>query len=378
MKRLRRTVLWGAMISIVFLILFSIYGAFIGAERAQSFFNGIPLTLYWVVFILLLTLGIGLFRRLLRTPGLLLVHLGCICVLACGMWSSQGGHQIQKRFFGIDKIRAGQIVIYEGMQEERVIPDWAKQVTFGLNQEGKPVIYETGSGPSSVLQNDDKRIFSLPFQIRLKDFRMDYYDPTRLFVRAMDGRLWKLEPIEEGSRFDLGDEATLTILEVFKNLKLKKSGEEFIVYDSEGHGSNPALRVLLEHADGTQEEQFAFSFSPGHMNKNKRFLMQYQTEGMVRDYFSDVQIIENGKAILEKTIQVNDPLYYGGYHFYQHSYDSRNGQFTVLMVASNSGLYGVYAGYWLMVSGIIWHMWINRVLKRKKVRRKTEGGRHGA
>jgi hypothetical protein len=366
------------MIFIILLILFSIYGAFIGAERAQSFFNALPLTVYWVAFIILLILGIGLFRRLLRTPGLLLVHLGCICVFACGMWSSQGGHQIQKRYFGIDKIRAGQIVIYEEMKEERVIPDWAKHVTFGLNQDGKPVIYGTGSGSNSVLQNDDKRIFSLPFQIKLKDFRMDYYDPTRLFVRAMDGRLWKLEPIEVGARFDLGDEATLTILEIFKNFKLKKSGKEFIVYDYKGPGSNPVLRVLVKHADGTQEEQFAFSFSSGHMSRNKRFLMQYQTEGMVKDYFSDVQVIDHGKAILEKTIQVNDPLYYGGYHFYQHSYDTQNGQFTVLMVTSNSGLYGVYAGYWLIMLGIIWHMWISRVPKRTKARTKTEGGHHGA
>jgi cytochrome c biogenesis protein len=41
---------------------------------------------------------------------------------------------------------------------------------------------------------------------------------------------------------------------------------------------------------------------------------------MEKDWFSKLTIMENGKPVLSKTIQVNDPLIYRGYHFFQHSF----------------------------------------------------------
>jgi hypothetical protein len=39
------------------------------------------------------------------------------------------------------------------------------------------------------------------------------------------------------------------------------------------------------------------------------------------------------------------------------------------MVASDSGLYTVYAGYVLLVAGIAWHFWVRRALQQAKGRR---------
>ena len=44
---------------------------------------------------------------------------------------------------------------------------------------------------------------------------------------------------------------------------------------------------------------------------------------MEKDWFSELTIIENGKPVLTKTIQVNDPLIYHGYHFFQNSFAPR-------------------------------------------------------
>ena len=54
MRRFKRGVLWAALIAIVLLVLLSIYGAFLGAERAQAFFNTLPLAVYWFALIALL------------------------------------------------------------------------------------------------------------------------------------------------------------------------------------------------------------------------------------------------------------------------------------------------------------------------------------
>jgi cytochrome c biogenesis protein len=43
-------------------------------------------------------------------------------------------------------------------------------------------------------------------------------------------------------------------------------------------------------------------------------------EKMVKEYMSDLTILDNGKEVLKKTIKVNDPLHYKGLTFYQSSY----------------------------------------------------------
>jgi len=43
-------------------------------------------------------------------------------------------------------------------------------------------------------------------------------------------------------------------------------------------------------------------------------------EKLVKEYMSDLTILENGKEVLKKTIEVNHPLHYKGLAFYQSSY----------------------------------------------------------
>ncbi|MEK6560893.1 MAG: cytochrome c biogenesis protein ResB [Nitrospirota bacterium] len=51
-----------------------------------------------------------------------------------------------------------------------------------------------------------------------------------------------------------------------------------------------------------------------------KFWIDYYENGMIKDYFSSLSIIDNGKMVLSKTIQVNDPMQYKGIWFYQSSY----------------------------------------------------------
>ena len=41
---------------------------------------------------------------------------------------------------------------------------------------------------------------------------------------------------------------------------------------------------------------------------------------MPKEYLSDLVVPENGREVLKKTIQVNDPLKFKGISFYQSSY----------------------------------------------------------
>ena len=72
----------------------------------------------------------------------------------------------------------------------------------------------------------------------------------------------------------------------------------------------------------------------------------------IKDYKSHLQIIENDKVVLEKTIEVNAPLSYKGYSFYQASYDPNDMTYTLLQVVNDPGVPVVYAGFALMILGL--------------------------
>jgi len=332
MNKFRRAVMWAALTLIILLIFLSIYGAFVGAQRAKSFFNSLPLAVYWLALTLLLVIGIIVFRRLVRVPGLLLIHAGCILILAGAIWSSDAGHNLQKKFFGIDKIPAGQMAIFEGTRENR------------------------------VTLKDNDQVKELPFYVRLKDFRIEYYKPEYLLIQTRQGQSWRI-PVEIGREFSLGNDlGKVNILRAFENFKIRIEGDKHIPYDDPQPGYNSALQVQITSPVGDIDTRYVFERFPSHMHPEDKLLLSYQR--VISDYVSELQIIENNKVVAEKNIEVNHPLHFGGYHFYQHSYDDQAGQYTVLMVVSDTGLNLVYIGYLMLCCGVFWHLWLS-VFRRR-------------
>jgi len=338
MSKFRYSVMWAGLTLIILLILVSIYGAFVGAERAQKFVNTLPLTVYWLAFIFILLAGLVVFRRLVRVPALSLIHVGCILIPAGAMWGSDAGHKLQRQFFGIDKIRTGQMAIYEGESENLVALEGGEHIK------------------------------ELPFSIKLKDFRLEHYKPEYLRVQIREGEGWKV-PVEVGTEFSLGEDfGTVTILRAFENFQIRIEGEERIITDEPGAGYNPALEVQIKSPEGNEETRYVFERYPGHTHPEDKFLLRY--ERVVSDYVSELQIIKDGKVAAEKNIEVNHPLYFGGYHFYQHSYDAEGGQYTVLMVTSDTGLGLVYAGYLMLCAGVFWQLWVRSAFAKMKLKSK--------
>ena len=332
MNKFRTFVMWAALTLIILLILFSIYGAFLGSANAQDFFNSLPLAVYWFILGFVLIVGFLSLRKLIRVPSLLLIHLGCILVLVGAMYGSKDGQEIQNKLFGIDKIRRGQMLIHQ-------------------NQESNQVKLEKGD-----------QIKELPFSIRLKDFRIEYYEPKYLQIQTRKGNQWKI-PVKLNSEFNLGGEfGKVKILRQFQNFIITFEGGTRKVIDSSEPGYNPALEVQIEYPDGAIITRYVFERFPGHTHPQDKFLLAYR--GVVRDYISDLAVIENGKVVAEKSVEVNHPLHFGGYYFYQHSYDAKAAQYSILMVVSDVGLSVVYLGYLMLVAGVFWHLWLKHLFRR--------------
>lgn len=91
--------------------------------------------------------------------------------------------------------------------------------------------------------------------------------------------------------------------------------------------------------------------------------LQYYETGQIKDYISNLMIIaDNGRHFGPYAIEVNKPLFWNGYHFYQSGFDMQEGRYTILKVVSADGLWLVYSGYFLLISGVFWHFWINPLI----------------
>ena len=326
MSKFRRAVLWAALVLIMLLTILSIYGAFLGADRAKAFFNSLPLAVYWLALTALFIVGLIVFRRLIRVPGLLFIHAGCILVLAGSLWASQVGHTIQRQLFGIEKIPSGRMAIFEGDRENRVL-----------------------------LENGETTQ-TLPFYIRLKDFKIEYYEPSYLHIQTRQGKTWRI-PVETGREIPLGqDFGTVRVVRVFESFKIKIEDGISTAFDDPNSPPNPALQVEIKSPAGEVTSRYVFERFPGHVRAEDELLLRYWR--VIRDYVSELQVIKDDKVVAERNIEVNHPLHFGGYHFYQHSYDAEAGRYTILMVVSDTGLNFVYAGYVMLCASVFWHFWV--------------------
>ncbi len=348
MSKVARSIMWLALVTIGIFALLSVLGAFYGAEKAKLLFNSIALQFYFSGFFVLIVIGFMRFRSLLRRPGLFVIHASCLLILAGAMWSSESGHRLAYRLFGSHKIPNAYMIIEEGFEEKHLFSDDFMQ----------PLV-------------------ELPFTIKLKDFRIKYYDKpstSLLNIITADDQHLQL-PAEAGQTVSLGQgKNEITVLRTFRNLKIRMLDGQRVVTDEEETGFNPAVQVEIKQPDGSKHTRYVFELFPDFEQGDEALQLSYVSQGprVIRDFLSEVVVMKNGKEVINKTIEVNHPLHYGGYHFYQHSYDAEDGKYTILSVTSDSGLYCVYAGYWMLCLGVIWHFWLRHVVNRLKQKEKNK------
>lgn len=82
----------------------------------------------------------------------------------------------------------------------------------------------------------------------------------------------------------------------------------------------------------------------------------YEATSMARGYHSDI-VINDGDLEWETRIEMNKPLRYKGYTFFQSSFDqSENGELTILSVVKNSGWLFPYIGTIILGVGLLLHI----------------------
>ncbi|NQT92473.1 MAG: cytochrome c biogenesis protein ResB [Lentisphaerae bacterium] len=226
----------------------------------------------------------------------------------------------------------------------------------------------------------------LPFSVHLVKFEIEHYKPSkeseqakprilaeRLHVTWPERHLqWSIPVKLNAEQFivpegeERGGENTfrVTIRRRVHDFVLDTASNE--VKSRSEEPKNPA--ILIELTDNSvTNTQWLFARHPGfnmHGSEGQseklallRLRYDVQTSAnqppKVKDYRSTLRIIENGETVAEKTIEVNSPLSYGGYTFYQSGFNPKDSKWTSLQVVRDPGVPLVYAGFAFMILGLI-------------------------
>jgi cytochrome c biogenesis protein ResB len=73
----------------------------------------------------------------------------------------------------------------------------------------------------------------------------------------------------------------------------------------------------------------------------------------IKNFISNVTIIDNKKEISSKAIKVNHPLVYQGYKIYQANYDSKNLSWSGFLIKKDPGVKVVFTGYFLFIFALL-------------------------
>ena len=88
---------------------------------------------------------------------------------------------------------------------------------------------------------------------------------------------------------------------------------------------------MIPTRGGTNHVDLGFSV------RCNKFWVEYYPNGQPKEYASDLSVIENGREVLRKTIEVNDPLRYKGVWFYQSSYGAAGASTVTVSVRNPDG-----------------------------------------
>jgi hypothetical protein len=283
---------------------------------------------WWFILLLVLlslNLSVCLFKRIVLKPrflGTLLVHLSILVVLAgalIGMFYGEKGYM---------QIREGESI-------------------------------------NSFFSGNKKVV--LDFYVHLDDFiYTESIDPKeRLLVRSEDGELLSEIPVKIGSQVNIADSGfKVRILRYLPDFIMDISTKKVVSRSNEPR--NPALEVELESNDGGITTFWVFASYPDiHKQIEKNFNFSYHWAWRrPKDFISKLRIIKDDKTVLEQDIRVNSPLKFGGYTFFQSSYDKEHHNWSGVQVVKDPGVAVVYSGFFLLILGLVMIFYINPLIKR--------------
>jgi len=215
------------------------------------------------------------------------------------------------------------------------------------------------------------RPVDLGFSIRLDDFIYnEHIDPKeKLLVQPAAGKEDEVIaeiPTEVGTELNITDTGyKIKILRYLNDFAMDTATK--VALNRSAAPNNPAIEAELKDKDGKTAKFWIFARFPDmHQKTDPNFKFIYRWVGRrPKDFISKVAILRGTREITRKNIRVNEPLSFGGYKFFQSTYDTETLGWSGLQVVSDPGVPVVYAGFLLLIAGVIIIFYVNPVIKRR-------------
>ncbi len=87
--------------------------------------------------------------------------------------------------------------------------------------------------------------------------------------------------------------------------------------------------------------------------ENDYFLALESLKDREMEYYkSELSVVDTeGKVRKSETVVVNEPMYFGGYRFYQTDYDPNNPNYSGIGISREPGLSVIYFGFAVLAAG---------------------------
>jgi hypothetical protein len=194
---------------------------------------------------------------------------------------------------------------------------------------------------------------ALGFTIALDDFAMENYAAEeRLVVYEPSGDDFRLAssnlPSEARDWVQVaGGEAAFRVLEV-----------------------RDGSTVQVEVRDGGTERKYFLSAKdpqPLWLAHRTRALLFEPRRDDVKTYKSHLSVVESGRKVRSQVVEVNAPLVWRGYHFYQSSYRRDDPTWAGLEVVRDPGFSAVFTGFAMVGLGVIFLYYVRPYLRKRGV-----------
>mgnify|MGYP000392136655 CR=1 FL=1 len=146
-----------------------------------------------------------------------------------------------------------------------------------------------------------------------------------------------------------------------------------------GEGAGPRLRyrylpaeipaqveVEVRSPEGEGTHRFAEREAEPLQLPDGRTILAYERKTEVKEYRSRLSVLEGGRTVREKTIEVNDPLTWRGWSFYQSNYREEDPTYSGIQVVRDPGLPLVWAGLLMMCAGLVYIYYVRPRMTRTR------------
>lgn len=218
----------------------------------------------------------------------------------------------------------------------------------------------------------------LPFTVRLDKFIVEYYLEERHIKKDLvvkDRQTNKTIATIPARRGESGvvNGYEIEIGQFLPNFVIDP--ETHIATTRNLKPANPAIGVSISKAEAASQSEHLWVFAkhPGiteHMRMGKGplpFSLFFVYHRHIKSYVSEVTILDrSGVPVKKAAIEVNRPLTHRGYTVYQSNYDSEDFRWSGLQVVSDPGVWVIYAGFALLLAGVVFIFYAKPYLRRRQ------------